>query len=485
MGAVSKIRESWSRAKLRVRLGRWKIGSPIIEIGTNAEILPYQALQERREALQDRRFDEARKTAERRLQPFQATSPQYPPVSPGRISNEGFRKNAIVRRCVEMLCESVTMAKPIVENLNGSVATSAISDKIREFMAFPSGRERSGPRGSVGPFLWWDILHRLVQDLYTAGNGMLEWVDGVGTPDPVRIWRLPPDKVWIQPHEEWSEKIRNYVLELDGVLFEIPRERVIHTRFWDPQSEYWGIPPLWSALRDLTSDNEQTDFTAVTIQNLGVPPAVIEYDQDFIERSGLDPHTTPSDAKSLMSLRDLFADMYGGRQRGKMAIGWGFKVKLIGLNMRDLDISSLVRISETRIAMVHGVPNTLLGRSTPESDRPGAATRQMKEVFFTGTITGLVNRIESIFSPRIVAAFDPLMRHRIRFDLSGVDVIREMTLKRWREAGQVFQSGIASRATCQRAGGIPVHGTEDEFVPLKQATTPERLPGDQGEGVGP
>ncbi len=488
MGAVSRARDLWQRTKLRLwslrKLGRWNVGSPVIATGTNAEILPYEALEERR-------FEKLKAAAGARLSSFQTDQPQYPTASSRRLTLQGFRKNSIARRCIELLCESATMAQPVVQNLDGSEGTSADAEKIREFLAFPSGREQSGPRGSVGPLLWWDVYWRLIQDLYYAGNGMLEWVDGVGTADPVQMWRMPPERTWVAPDAQAGIQlgawIDHYVVEVDGIPFKVPRERVIHTRFWDPLDEFLGVPPLWSALRDLASDNSQTDFQKITVQNMGVPPAVIEYDLKELRESHmrLDPHKNPTDRAAMESMRDRLSEMYGGRHRGKMGIAYGFKVKLLGLDMRALDHSALVRISESRIATAHGVPMTLMNRSSPEPDRPGAATRQMKEHFFTGTVTALVNRIESILSPRIVAAFDPLMRLRIKFDMSGVDVIREQRLKRGREAGAVFQTGLANRGICQQMAGIPLHGDGDEFVPLSAATAPDRMQGDQGEGVGP
>lgn len=481
MRALERIKEKWGQ--LLVRSGWWKSSgsSPVIATGTNVDILPY-------EDLQQIRFEAASRAAGSRLGRFDSTSPSYPPTSSDRIANQGFRKNSIARGCQDLLARSALLAKISVENIDdGSRAVGRVPDAIREFMAFPSGREENGPRGSIGPLLWRDVYERLVLDLYNYGNGMLEWVDGEMTEDPVQLWRLDPTRTYIVPHPE--RLIDHYVIDVDGVPVAIPVERVIHSRFWDPTSEFWGLPPLFSGLRNLTADNELTDFTQVTLQNLGVPPAIIEYDIKELREAGysLDPHKNPADFKAMRAMRDRLWDMYGGQHRGKFGIAFGFKVRLLGLDMHKMDASGLTRVGESRIATCHGVPMVLLNRSSPEPDRPGASVRIQRELFFTDTVLGLVGRIEGILSPRIVAAFDRFsrIRYRIRFDMSGVDVLREQMLKRWREAAQVFQSGLADRVTCQEAAGIPLHGDPKEFVPLATSSLPDRMQGDQGEDVGP
>lgn len=482
MSAIDKVREKWQRAKLRLsvrrRFGRWGLPSPVrhVELADKGELLQYDDLQELR-------FLKAKEAAGAQIGQFQQNQAQYPQASnPRHMAQIGFRRNSIVRACTDLLCRAATAAEVRVETSDGKPASDPMAAQIQRFLDYPSGIDMTGSRAHVGPITWGDLYWRFVQDLLGSGSGMLEWVDSTNDPAPVQLWRMDPELTYIVPGKE--QYIETYVVEVDGFPFKVPLERVVHMRFWDPLDPYFGIPPHYSALRDLVTDNRLTDFTSVTLQNLGVPPAAIEYDFKDMAAGNftLDPHSNATDRESIVALRDQFADMYSGANRGKMAIAFGFKIKLLGMSMKDLEASSLVRVSESRIATAFGVPMVLLNRSSPEPDKPGAVYRQGMEQFYRDNVTSLVRRIEEVFSPRIVGAFDPLMRYRIKFDLSGVDVLREQKLKRAREAGAVFQTSIVGRHTAQRLAGLELEG-EDEFAPLSTASEPLRLPGDQGEDV--
>lgn len=183
MGAVDRIKERWQRFKLRLslarRIGRVNPGSPVVSTGTNAEILGY-------DDLLAERFDAARTAASSRLAEYESRTPQYPTASIRNMTALGFRRNTTARACVDLLSRSALQARPVVENLDGSMATGERANAIRSFLAAPSGI--NAVTGQPGPILWLDFARRFYNDLYHSGNGMFEWVPGAGTPDPVQMW---------------------------------------------------------------------------------------------------------------------------------------------------------------------------------------------------------------------------------------------------------------------------------------------------------
>lgn len=454
--------------------------SPVTEYTTSAEILDYDYYREHGEKL-------AVASVRRQLR-ARSMSPAYPRAANSpQLVNVGFRRNPIVRRCHDILIEHATLAEPVIENLDGTETENPVAERIRHLLRFPSGVDPL-LRGGVGPVLWKRLFEHFILDLYNSGNGILEWVSDSG--DPTQLRRIAPEKVFIVPFSESHEigsAIDRYVVELDGMPFDVPPERVFHMRFSDPLDDYFGLPPLFSALKPLGLDNELMDFSKTTIENLGVPPYVLEFDLSEMEkiRMSLDPFHKTEDLEAIIEIRDRFANLQAGANRGKPAVAFGYKVRLLGMDMSKLNVSGLVTMSEARIYNVHGVPKILAGHSAQESDPTRANFRVSRVHFIQGTITSLLDRIGGEISPRLMSAFGPEAAGlRLRFDLSSIDVIREQKLKRGLEGGQVFMSGMSSRGVCQKLAGWPQEGAADEFAPVAQASEPDRMPGgESSEGT--
>lgn len=464
--AVAAARRHWQQSQGPVP------GPASRQVSVNSEsIQPY-------EALTARRIELAHGAVSSQISGLQSRQPRYPQVHTGRaLVQRGFRINAIVRSCSDMIAKSAVMARPVVQNLDGTPATSPVAGKISNLFRWPSGTTFSGARGTTGPLNGNDLFYRLYQDLTTYGNAMWEWVDGVGNADPVQLWRMDPLKTLIEPDPvRW---IKRYVYEVDGERFTIPVDRVIHWRMWDPLDEFFGVPPLFSASRDLATDNEITNFSMTTIQNMGVPPLALQYNLKDIVDSGmpLDPSANPQLGVDIPELQNRWQSHYSGDQRGKPAVAWGFEIKLLGMDMSKLDVTGLQGVSLNRIAMVHGVPPALLGLSgTGSSGNPARAFyRQAREDFYTTTIKSFLQKVEDGLDARLVPAFDPTQSVQVRLDDSHIDVLREEKLKRAREAGEVFVRNLAKRNTLQRMAGMPIEG-DDVFFSETEGQT-KKSPG--------
>lgn len=452
MGLWSNARRWYRDRHLRAALRavrRHGLASPIREMPLDrGQILSYQALQAARQESQKRAIAS-------QVDVYQERVPQYPVIGSSQaLHRQGFRKNSVVRRCQELICESATQARLVVEDASGAEATSPVAASIRSLLEQPTGVYTGvGPERTVGPLLGADLMWRLYQDLYGAGNALWEWFPGLGTEEPVQIWRMDPARVAIVPSSE--AMIGVYLYRLGGQWYEIPPHRVIHWRIWDPIDEFFGVPPLYSALRVLAADNELIDFFKVTLQNFGVPPIALEYDPVEIEKAGL---SLIPDNEQLKEIRDKFWQNYGGANRGKPATTWGYKIRVIGLDMQKLGIGDLIATTEQRISMVYGVPTILIGRSGTQGDPTRANFREAREQFFTTVIASLVGRVGNVLSARLLPTYGAQAAGlRIRLDLSQVDVLREARLRRAGEAAKVFLSGLAARHECQDLAGMRRH----------------------------
>lgn len=393
--------------------------------------------------------------------------PKYPSANFESFARTGYRGNEVVRRAVDVICESATQADLELQDAEGRVvgadsptAHQEVAAQLRELFTWPSGPDLRVVTGE-------QILWRLWQDWMICGNGFLEWVPSLGTGRPLQIWRMDPRRVAIEPHpEEW---IARYWYRIGGQWWPIPRESVIHVSDYDLVDDYFGLPRLWSGRRTLAVDSEITDMFKVYVQNHGVPPVALQYPLGPILEHGESVQMSREDRNEII---EAWRQSQGGSRRGEPAIAWGFEIKLLGLDFEKLAVSKLLASSEARIAQVFGVPLMLLGRSGDLSDPTHTNFREAREHFVTTTIAALTKRLAAVLTSNLIPVYDPSLALRIALSLSKIDIVREARLRRAGEAAKVFASGLASRHTCQRLAGLPPEG-EDAYVPIGKPARPE------------
>ena len=446
-----------------LRSGRRDGGAPVASATVPRDaIMPHDSLRAARQ--------EVERSVASRLDPVQSRSPVWPRTSQVVIQQQGYRRNEVVRRCFDVIVEAATQAIPeLVAEDDRAKAPDKMVQEFRNLLRCPAGPESDLTGSDLWVRFWLDVLG--------TGNGMFEMVPGQGAEFPVRLWRMDPARTAIIPSEE--TRIEAYVVRLGGQLFEIPTDRVLHFRTWDPISDFWGIPRLYSALRSLATDSDLIDMMKVTFQNLGVPPVVLEYPLanilEGIQAGALTSMQPPDDVVEQAS--DRWQDKYSGKNRGKAAVAWGFTVKLLGLDFQKLAIGELVATTERRILMAHGVNPLLVGQSGTEQQR-GHNFREVKDFFYGQVIAFLIRQLDDVMSARLAPKFGEGLVVRSRTD--QIAAVRDAKLRRGGEAAEIFRSGLLKRHSCQRLIGEPTDG-EDIFYP--DVYGPATQPAATGEKV--
>ncbi len=381
------------------------------------------------------RLESAQQAVAGRLLSWQTTTPRYPPATWNNVVTRGYRRNAPFRRCVDMLSANACQARlHVVRAGTQEPVESEVVDLFRR-----GGRMVAQP-GLTESTLWTQFYH----DAYTTGNALWEKVRAVGSNKVVELWRLDPQRIAIEPDPRL--RVKQYLYEVGGKWWPIPRENVIHWRFPDPYQDWFGIPPIMSALREIEVDNELTDHFKVTLQNHAVPAVVLEHDQAIKE-----PEAEEA--------RRMWKKNHGRFRRGGAAVvGGGTTVKVVGLDMQKMAIGELVSVPESRIAMVHGVPIILLGRSGTQSDPTRANYAEAKEHFWFDTILPILGQVGEQVSTFLVPEFHPEGGVEAGFDCTSVAVLQAAKLRRAERAANVFASGMISRHTGQRLAGVPLQG---------------------------
>jgi HK97 family phage portal protein len=374
-----------------------------------------------------------------KLAEFQRSTPEFPPASFQTFVTKGYKQNAPLRSCLD------TRGRTFAEG-----RLRVIDEKGREVKNHPVVDLVATPTDAKSLSERWKMT---LLDLDLAGNAFWEKVRGVATREVVEIWRLDPSRVRIEPDP--VQRIKRYLYDVGGKWEPIPKEDVIHWRYVDPDPltrGFFGSPPLQSALRSMTADNELIDQMTLTLENRGIPAVILETD---------DPDLTKENAEEI---RRRWAQLYGRRRQGGTAVTpKGTKAHVIGMKWNEMAIDQAIMIPESRICMVYGHPALLLRGTGGGGGLPGSGgsrIREAKEMLWTDVILPTQGSVAEQLTTSLVSEFDSTGRLRADFDTSNVPVLQEARLRRGEKSAKIFVDGLVSRHVAQRMGSIEQHGAD-------------------------
>ncbi len=342
------------------------------------------------------------------LNPWLTTTPIFPVGDYFVFSQQGYLRNELVYRGMNMLAGAIAEAPLRVYDRDGQALES---HPLRVLI--------KRPNPFMGEHLLWEttVLH-----LYLSGNAF--WVKVRSRSGRVReVWPLRPDRLRIIPDNQ--KFVAGYIYEIGGRQYPLDPFDVVHFKFPHPLYDYWGLSPLQAALRRIVIDNETADFTKVLLQN-NATPSIAVTTQNAIDQATADR----------LSVR--WREKFGGRNRGGPAfLQAGMDIKTIGLSMKDLAFPELDASSQKRVLVALGVPPVLLGQEATFSNYA-----QARVSFYEDTVEPLQSRLDDrLESDLLYSDFDDSRGLELRFDTSRVSALRPVRELRWQNAQAGVQGG--------------------------------------------
>ena len=345
------------------------------------------------------------------LNPWLTTTPVFPVGDYFVFSQQGYLRNELVYRGLNMLAGAIAEAPLRVYDRDGH----ALDDH-------PLRALIKRPNPFMGEHLLWETT---VLYLYLSGNAF--WVKVRSRSGRVvELWPLRPDRLRIVPDDR--RFVAGYIYEIGGHQYPLDTADIVHFKFPHPIYDYWGLSPLQAALRRIVIDNETADFTKVLLQN-NATPSIAVTTQNAIDQATADR----------LSIR--WREKFGGRNRGGPAfLQAGMDIKTIGLSMKDLAFPDLDASSQQRVLVAIGVPPVLLGQEATFSNYA-----QARMSFYEDTAEPLQSRLDDrLESDLLYADFDASQDLELKFDTSKVSALRPVRELRWQNAQAGVQGGWLS-----------------------------------------
>lgn len=245
--------------------------------------------------------------------------------------NEGFIKNVIAYRSINLLSKSIAS---IPVKFFVSDKDSPVNSKLEKLLFRPNKFQ--------GKFAFFE---NLVNYLLVSGNSYIH------IKNKEALFCLRPDRVSVIP-SEGNTDIVGYKYTVDGDSFPILEEDILHLKLFNPLNDWYGFSPLNSAMQSIDQFNAVAKHNLSLLQNGGRPSGCLVL-----------KNTSYQDPEVMENLRNSVRKAYSGSDNaGKIMVLEGdFEWKEVGLSPRDLDFYNGKVLSAREIAQAYGVPPVLVG----------------------------------------------------------------------------------------------------------------------------
>jgi HK97 family phage portal protein len=288
------------------------------------------------------------------------------------LVKEGYQKNIIVYRCVNVIARALGSVPFLVYDQH--TCEEMDNHPLLKLLMYPNPRQA----GSA-------FMEALVGYFLLSGNAYIEMIEGVdGTIKELHLLR--PDHVKIIPGDKGIPHAFEHQIGSDKRIIPVDPytglSRILHLRNFHPLHDWYGMSPVEAASVSIDQHNTVSNHNLSILQNGGRLSGALIYKGRNL--------TT----EQRQSLSDEMKQMYSGSANaGQIMVMEGdFEWKEMGLSHKDLDFIEGKNISAREIAQAFGVPPMLAGIS---GDLTYANYKEARLHFWEDTIIPLLEFIVS------------------------------------------------------------------------------------------
>lgn len=344
-----------------------------------------------------------------------------------RLTDEGYRKNAIINACIREKATSV--AEPELQVLQvgdeGETVPAGDRDRLVRLLRRPNPIQSA-----------YEFLEELVVHHEASGNAFTHKVRAEGS-NVVELWNLRPDRMDIVPNDEG--RVAHYVYKVGEEKHRLEPQDVIHFRQVDPLNDHWGLSPIYTIALWGDIDTDASKFLRSFFINRGQIPG-------YLKLEGKVPR------EERERLKRLWKEEHTGEK------GWhtvpvfdaGANYVQTGTDLSELDLENVFGESELRICSAFGVPPIIVGVKAGLDRSTFANYEEARTSFWHETLVPMYRRFEQKLTAELATEFGERPRREIRFDLSGVEALKDDRLEERKLALLAWNDGVLRRNEVRR-----------------------------------
>ena len=325
---------------------------------------------------------------------FGSGRPAATPRRYDKLAEEGFQKNAIVFRCVNLISECAAAVPWTLFRRRGGARERV---ELHPLLAL---LDRPNPTQGGAAFFKAVYAFRLL-----SGNSYIEAVgpsDGPNAGRPRELWVLRPDRMQVikgdngQPagfqFQAGGRTVAWRVEPLSGL------SPILHSKSFHPLDDWYGMSPLEAAAFEVDQHNAAGMWNFSLLMNSGRPSGALVY------KPGEGTHSDVLDGEQFARLQTQIDDLVSGSDNAgrPLILEGGLDWRQISMSPTDLDWLKGRDLSARDIALAYDVPPQLVGI---EGSQTFANFEQARLSLYEDAVLPLLDSYRDDFNRWLVSAF--------------------------------------------------------------------------------
>ena len=265
------------------------------------------------------------------------------------------------------------------------------------------------------------------------------------------LWPISPLR--IQPVTTREDAARGIFISHYAYTFDpardpekIPTEDVIQFKLGlDDRDHRLGCAPLARLAAEVMGDDEASKWQAAMLGNGGTIGMLVQVPAD----------STLTDEQAEV-LKANMEERFTGNNRGRVGVlRGGAKAEPYGFSPEQMDMRSLHRIPEERIAAVLRVPAIIAGLGAGLDRSTYSNFREAREMFAEMTILPLYAFDASTLNQQLLPEFSTDPRVTIAFDVTDLRALQEDEDNKWKRLDAAVKTGWVRPDEARSDVGLP------------------------------
>lgn len=385
---------------------------------------------ERRDGQRLDRGESKQSQASAVLVPFGAGQPRFTPRQYDRLADEGYRKNIVAYRAIQLVSRNAACVPFALYRGRGAARFRLEDHPLLSLLRQPN------PMQGTAEFFEAVYAYYLI-----AGNSYIEAVMPKGEA-PRELWALRPDRMRVVPAESGVVAAYRYQLGQKHVDYAADpfsgRADILHLKSFHPLDDWYGMSPLEAAAVSVDQHNDAAKWNASLLQASGRPSGALVF-----RPAHADAADTLSEAQRRSLREELEAHYSGSAHAGRpLVLEGGLDWREMSLSPKDMDWLAGKDVSAREIALAFHVPPQLIG---VDGSLTFANFEQARLALYDDAILPLLQHITAELNAWLVPHFGDDLH--IDLDLDKVEALAPRREKTWeRISGAGFMTINEKRA---------------------------------------
>lgn len=336
-----------------------------------------------------------------------------------RYSQDGYQKNVIAYACINEIAGAVASIPWVLYRKGGRKTRTEVTEHpLLDLL------KRPNPWFSGATFSQFRTSYYLI-----SGNSFVHAVGPKPKAPPKELWLLRPDMVQVKPGAMGTPT--GYTYRVLGREYFFPCDvlggsAVLHSRTFNPLSEWLGMSPLSAAAYAIDRKNAGDSWNLGLLKNgarpsIGISMNVGEGVADLTE------------AQSEQLKKDLLACYQGPANAGKpMVLPGGVSLTPFGFSPQDMDFMNSDKCSASDVCRAFRVPPQVLGI---EGSQTFSNYEQAQLSFYDGPVLQYKRQERDELNYWLVPAFGDA-KLELGFDEDEISALEPRRKERWAKANE-------------------------------------------------